>query len=98
MIYIESFHNNQIVHLRGGEKETFRSTMTTLEEKLCGDDVFIRIHKSFIVSCEFVKSFGHGDVILKNGDIAPVGRAYYVDGIEKYMNRVKLRGAKTIKH
>ncbi len=29
--------------------------MTMLEEKLCGDDVFIRIHKSFIVSCEFVK-------------------------------------------
>jgi hypothetical protein len=54
--------------------------------------------QEFYSELRVCQSFGHGDVILKNGDIVPVGRAYYVGGIEKYMNRVKLRGAKTIKH
>lgn len=97
IVYVESFRNNQIVHIRGGDNVTLRSTMTALEEKLCGGESFIRIHKSYIVNCEFVKNFGHGDVVLKSGDAVPVGRAYYVDGIEKYMNWVKLRGAKTIR-
>lgn len=98
IVYAESFRNNQIIHLQGGEKITLHSTMTMLEEKLCGGgNTFIRVHKSYIVNCEFVKNFGHSAAVLKNGDTVPVGRAYYVDGIEKYMNWIKLCGARTIK-
>lgn len=98
IVYLESFRNNQSVHLRDGSSVTLHSTMATLEKKLCTSNNLIRIHKSYIVNCEFIGSFGRVEVILKSKDKVPVGRVYYVDGVEKYMNWIKLRGVRTIKN
>jgi len=37
---------------------------------------FLRIHKSFIVSVEHIRSYTSKSIVLSNGDELPIGRTF----------------------
>lgn len=64
----------------GSETHLLRETMNHIEEKL-DPDLFMRVHRSFIVNLHFLKEVRterNGDlmVVLSNGQTLPISRSY----------------------
>lgn len=61
-----------------GEAFEFVSSLDRLENMtlLCG---FVRIHRSYLVNCHYVKKYTFRKCVLDNGIELPVGRARYAD-------------------
>lgn len=53
----------------------FYSTLSKLEEQLLSRN-FIRVHKSYLVSCDQVVKVSRDGVLLKNNEKIPIGRKY----------------------
>ena len=73
IVYIESLDDYVKVFLRNKMIIT-RENITTLENKLQAD-IFVRIHRSFLVSSKMVASIA-SDGIEIGGKILPFGRAF----------------------
>jgi len=73
--YIESYRNDLVVHYKGGQF-AFRSTFADLKEKL-PENLFIQVHKSFLVSAAFVSIISHDSLALDDGTQIPIGRGNY---------------------
>ena len=73
IVYIESMDEYVKVHLQGNVLVT-RENISTFEKKLegCG---FVRIHRSFIISKQYVTSISAEGVEIRN-KLLPFGRAY----------------------
>ncbi len=73
ILYIESLDDYVKVHLKEMVLIT-RENISTLEEKLpCPP--FVRIHRSFIININWVKTISHEGIEL-NGKELPFGRAF----------------------
>lgn len=57
IIYIESDKRKIIIHLRNGKKYEMYGKISEQEEKLSVHH-FIRIHKSYLVNCRYIKKMG----------------------------------------
>ncbi|MES2285839.1 MAG: LytTR family DNA-binding domain-containing protein [Bacteroidota bacterium] len=66
------------------KKYTIHSTMKTVENKL-GDDKFIRVHRSYIISISNINSIDD-NIIVINKQLIPVGQVYK----EKLIKRLNL--------
>ena len=73
--YIESYGHDLIIHYKGGEF-AFRSTFADLKERL-PDNMFIQVHKSFLVSAMFVNFVSYESLALDDGTQIPIGRGNY---------------------
>ena|GEM_PF-989719 len=73
--YIESYGHDLIIHYDGGEF-AFRSTFADLKERL-PENMFIQVHKSFLVSAMFVNLISHEALSLDDGTQIPIGRGNY---------------------
>lgn len=73
IIYIESFGDYQIVHLEQA-RLTVKERISQLEEQL-QSDLFMRVHRSFIVSIDKITALLPGQVELGPHKV-PVGRSY----------------------
>ena len=89
--YVESIRSTQIVHAASGDVFVLRATMNEVEKRLKEAD-FIRVHKSFIVSCRKIVTFSRKEVALKSGAQVAVGRMYYKDAIREYLNFISENG------
>lgn len=69
--------------LYGGDYELVRGTMNEWEEKL-KEKPFCRIHKSYIVNFQWIKSI-KGKIYLKNGDVIPVSRHFKKKMLKAYL-------------
>lgn len=47
------------------------------------EDLFIRIHHSFIINFDYIRSFSRDKIIMKNGKELPVSRSYKKTAKEK---------------
>ena len=47
------------------------------------EDLFIRIHHSFIINFDYIRSFSRDKIIMKNGKELPVSRSYEKTAKEK---------------
>lgn len=56
------------------KKYTVHSTMKTMENKL-GDDKFIRVHRSYIISIANINSIDD-NIIVINNQLIPIGLVY----------------------
>lgn len=86
LYYFEAEGNYLCVYLKD-ENYRIRSTMTMVENTLRGDG-FIRIHKGFLVNQEHIKTMMAEEILMENGELLPVGKAYAKDAknlILKYM-------------
>lgn len=72
--YIEGYKDYVKIHMGGPRPILTILTFRSLEEIL-PPDLFVRIHKSFIISIEKIKSFRRGKVLLQDKHI-PIGASY----------------------
>ncbi len=90
ILYFESSHNYLVVHTVGGRNYSFRSTLTTLEEKLKGED-FCRIHHAYIVYLPSIKRIeGSASVIMKDDTTLPISarqKNVFKEAYIEYTNR-----------
>ena len=74
VVFIESEQNYVVVHTEDN-KYVSHNTLKDMEENLAGQ-LFIRVHKSFIINCEKI-SFVEGNVIVLNEKLKiPIGLTY----------------------
>lgn len=91
IIYLEASGNYCKIFLNTGETITTSKTMKNVSE-LLNPDVFVRIHKTYIINLNFVKeykSLGDGSVILKNDmhfKVAVLKRALFKQKAIAFMN------------
>ncbi len=74
ILYVESIKNQIKIYRQADKPLLVKQTLTTLEEML-PPDLFIRIHRSFIVSVDKVTAFTNHDVEIGKIEI-PIGRQY----------------------
>lgn len=82
--YFEIMKKLMTVHYATDKTFSFSSTMDNVEE-LFLDKGFVRISRSYLVSLKEIETFSYDKVILRNGDILPVGRKYYAALKEKML-------------
>lgn len=73
ILYIESLSDYVKIHLETGEVVTTREKISTLAEKL--PDQFIRIHRSFVVNRNKIKTYTKEEVAIAGLDL-PISRSY----------------------
>lgn len=74
VIYIECVNNNITIHLISSETLTFREPLKLFIEKL-PKDIFIRIHRSFVVSKINIEKYSNSNVTIKGLDL-PISSLY----------------------
>ena len=73
--YIEGSRNYQLLHLEGEDRPTeVKMTMDKLEEAL-EPRGFIRIHKGYLVNCQFIQRIQNTMLSLRDGTELPIGRS-----------------------
>ncbi|MEW2923095.1 LytTR family DNA-binding domain-containing protein [Muricauda sp. ANG21] len=73
IIFIESLKNYIKVKTINGEVIAYKS-ISTIENELPSNK-FLRVHRSFIISIDFIKSFSPNRILLQ-GITIPIGRKY----------------------
>lgn len=63
-------------------------------EKELEQSIFLRLHKSYIVNMDFIKTINYPQLLvtLKDGTIVTISRAYKKDVKERYMNYIRNLG------
>ncbi|HAD78763.1 MAG TPA: DNA-binding response regulator, partial [Flavobacteriaceae bacterium] len=72
--FIEGLDDYVKIHLENGKRITARISMKSILEKL-PDQLFVRVHRSYIVSIKKVKSIQNKVLYLKDEEI-PIGETY----------------------
>lgn len=88
VLYIEGMNNYIIVHALQKKYITYL-TFKGVEEQL-PQHLFIRIHKSFLVSINAIKTIDGNEVILENGSL-PISKTYKEEVFAKISNRMLKR-------
>lgn len=60
------------------EEFSFYSTIGKVENRLTDYD-FVRVHRAYLVSLKWIRSVAYQEVVLRTGEVLPVGRSYYKD-------------------
>jgi DNA-binding LytR/AlgR family response regulator len=72
--YIESIRNYVSIYLTDGREIVTMNTISNIEERV-PETLFIRIHRSFIISIDKIESYMSGSVKIAGKNI-PIGRNY----------------------
>lgn len=84
IIYIEGLDDYVKIHLSDHKKITARMSMKSLLEKLPAK-LFIRVHRSFIISVKKIKSIQNKSIFVENKEI-PIGDTYKSTVLEIFKN------------
>lgn len=86
IIWIESLKDYVKIHLKSSSKPIVaRQSMKALEEELPASQ-FLRIHKSFIVSRNFITSVRKNSIFIESTEL-PIGDSYK-EAVEKFTGKV----------
>lgn len=75
IIYIEAMENYSKIYIQNGDMILASNSLKSLCDML-PDKEFVRVHKSFLLARNWIKSFTRQNVHLINGTMLPVGRRY----------------------
>lgn len=90
--YIECCRNAQMLYMDGKEEpQRLYSRMEVLEEELRPFH-FLRIHKGYLVNCNYIRRFDSKSVTLTTGESLPVGRQRRFAVMEEYLSFVGEHG------
>lgn len=84
IVYIEAMDDYVKIYIEGEKTLVARATMKGILQKL-PDNLFIRIHKSYIVPITAIKQITTNEVYLKNIQL-PIGNSYKKD-LESFLNQ-----------
>lgn len=82
IVYIEGLDDYVKIHLVDGSKITARISMKSILEKL-PEALFMRVHRSFIISIKKIKSIQNKVLYLNDIEI-PIGETYKTNVSEKF--------------
>lgn len=74
ILYVESFKDYIVVHLTQGEALTSYQSLAHLEKSLPAE-MFLRIHRSYLVNLEHLRAFSATSVHICEEEL-PIGRTY----------------------
>lgn len=74
VFYIEARGRNTVFYYSDSSEE-FSCSITELESEYLPENIFFKVHRSFIVNMMFVESFDRKNITMKNGDIIPLTRS-----------------------
>ena len=76
IIYLEAMDNYVRLHLTNGQKLVTQTTLSSLAAQL-PESLFVRVHKSFIISRRQIESYSRQQVFLHGEPHPiPIGRTY----------------------
>ena len=78
IVWVEALADYVNIHLENNERHTVLSTMKSIEDKLSGKD-FVRIHRSYLIRLDKIKSIEENAVVLPDKVILPISRGYKDD-------------------
>ncbi len=67
------------------KKYTMIAKLNDIQKKLIEENVFVRIHQSYLVNLKYVKDISNYQVILWNDDVLPISRPRYKDVKESFL-------------
>lgn len=88
IIFIESRSEYVRIFLHGKKPIMTLGSLKSYQEKL-PSDLFLRVHRSYIVNLSFIKSIERKQIILANDKNIPVGKLYETD-LRKYISSLTL--------
>lgn len=91
IVYVESIKNYVIIYA-GEEKMITYLTMKELEAAL-PPEKFFRVHKSFIVNAEKIKTVNGVNILLQNNIPVPLGQRYKT-ALQEYINAKLVRSSR----
>lgn len=93
IIYLEGARNCQMIHIAGEQEPVaLRRPMQELENEL-GSKGFIRIHKGFLVNCEYIQLIQDNQVCLTNGISLPLSRRKVQETRQIFLAYMRSHGA-----
>lgn len=81
MLYLEASGSYCNICLACGTRLTVSFTLSQVWEHL-PQEVFARVHRSFIVNMEYIDSY-IGNIFYINGNAIPIGRSYRKEVLER---------------
>jgi DNA-binding LytR/AlgR family response regulator len=75
VLYAESLKEYTRLFLSDGSSLMTKTGLSEMEQ-LLGEDIFLRIHRSFLVAKNRVRAYTALQVILEDGKVLPLGRLY----------------------
>ncbi|MGN1123276.1 MAG: LytR/AlgR family response regulator transcription factor [Eubacterium sp.] len=76
-IYYFSSDGRKITMYTNGNPLTFYSKLDEVEEQVSiGVQNFVRVHQSYLVNVQFIKTLTRDNIVIDNGDYIPVSRKY----------------------
>ena len=82
ILFIESFKDYVVIHRENEPDLRIKQTLNHLESML-PENLFLRIHRSFIVSAKRIKAFTKKDVEIGKVEL-PIGKSY-TEGFRKFV-------------
>ena len=75
ILYFSSEARKALIHLKYGETITIYKKLSEIEKEL-PNEVFWRIHKSYIINSQHIISCQHNQLLMSNNDVLPISRNY----------------------
>lgn len=93
IMYLEGARNCQMIHIAGEDEPVpLRRPMQKLEDELLPKG-FIRIHKGYLVNCDYIRLIQDGQVCLTNGESLPLSRRKVLEAKQQFLSYMRTRGA-----
>ena len=88
IVYIESLDHKVIVHSTR-EEHIFKWSLSEIAQRL-PENMFCRVHNSYIVNMKHIVEFTRSEIVLSNGFRLPIGRKYYVVLQKRFVRYINL--------
>ena len=86
--YCEVVNRKLILHLTNKEDLECSIRINELEDKLASFGMFFRVHRSYLINMDYIKTLTTQSIIMENGAKIPVPREKYVQTKQTYMEYV----------
>lgn len=73
IFYIEAMGRNTIFYY-SDSSEKFSYSITDIEQGYLPENIFFKVHRSYIVNMMYVESFDRKNITMKNGAVIPMSR------------------------
>lgn len=92
ILYLEGARNCQMIHIAGEQAPVpLRRPMQELESELQPKG-FVRIHKGYLVNCDYIRLIEDGQVRLTNGESLPLSRRKVLETKQHFLSYIRSRG------
>lgn len=90
ILYVESKLRKVCMKIIDGKEYNGYATMNEME-KILNPNIFVKIHRSFIISMYYIDTVIMPEVVLENGEKISIGRKYKDNFQKKYADYIKGR-------